>query len=821
MNAHHGWKHRITAAALATLGLVSSSLGAGDVVISQVWGKGNSVPANLPQASYVELFNRTANPIDMSGWSVQVALASSSSWSSMTLAATVQPYSYFLVRVSDGSLTVASDAVFAPTTNILGATGGPVGNKVVLRSTVEALDVACPTGDSTIIDMVGFGSSSNCYETSRAQGISTVGNGLTPTRNSGGCIDTDNNASDFAATIPAPRNSTTAQNICLVSGACCELLTGACGVNSSAACLALGRTYMGDGTSCSPSPCPPAGRCCTALAGLCYVTSLAGCNTVISGRWTTGLTCSSSPTVCGFTDYPIQTTACCFADGTCCQIDLRVWTCESMGGTPPGPAGTACQPLGQPYACGAAAPVNDLCAGATALTTNVARFGSTVPALSNDLCQNLCNHASFSTHGVWFTFTPAVSAQYDVSSCGSLFQSELQVLRVANCTLPATWSYVACSSEEGCSAGFPDTGPCGQYSFSFNAKLRGIHMDAGIVYHVLLTGPGSSGGTGGQSGNYKMMVTPSTDAAFGACCNSVTGQCELRSAAGCASSVPSAAYQGDSTTCTPGLCDIGVGACCSHGGCTLRTFTYCSTIAGTFVDGACLPTPCVTGACCSRVGSCLASIQYSVCIINSGTYLGDNATCSGVTCPQPGACCYPSGLCSLNTETACVSPFPLFGTIGVFQGVGVACVADACPQPGTCCDASLACTFVLESLCLSGSTWTSGGACSANACASGVCCRGATCNTTVAQADCLAAGTAGALYNSSSATCNTGGSNTLPCCHADFNKSLTLEVQDIFDFLNAWFAGSRFAITAGDGATGALAVQNIFDFLNAWFAGGC
>jgi probable HAF family extracellular repeat protein len=54
-----------------------------------------------------------------------------------------------------------------------------------------------------------------------------------------------------------------------------------------------------------------------------------------------------------------------------------------------------------------------------------------------------------------------------------------------------------------------------------------------------------------------------------------------------------------------------------------------------------------------------------------------------------------------------------------------------------------------------------------------------------------------------------------PACPADFNHSGGLEIQDIFDFLNAWFAGSPAADINGGG----LAVQDIFDFLNAWFAG--
>ncbi len=52
-------------------------------------------------------------------------------------------------------------------------------------------------------------------------------------------------------------------------------------------------------------------------------------------------------------------------------------------------------------------------------------------------------------------------------------------------------------------------------------------------------------------------------------------------------------------------------------------------------------------------------------------------------------------------------------------------------------------------------------------------------------------------------------------CPTDFNKSHSLEVQDIFDFLNAWFAGNPSADFNGGG----LSVQDIFDYLNAWFAG--
>jgi hypothetical protein len=52
-------------------------------------------------------------------------------------------------------------------------------------------------------------------------------------------------------------------------------------------------------------------------------------------------------------------------------------------------------------------------------------------------------------------------------------------------------------------------------------------------------------------------------------------------------------------------------------------------------------------------------------------------------------------------------------------------------------------------------------------------------------------------------------------CVADYDCSGELSVQDIFAYLNAWFAGASSADFNGGG----LSVQDIFDFLNAWFAG--
>ena len=62
----------------------------------------------------------------------------------------------------------------------------------------------------------------------------------------------------------------------------------------------------------------------------------------------------------------------------------------------------------------------------------------------------------------------------------------------------------------------------------------------------------------------------------------------------------------------------------------------------------------------------------------------------------------------------------------------------------------------------------------------------------------------------------TSGEAIYTSCPADFNCSGSLTAQDIFDYLNAWFALDPRADVNGSGG---LDLQDTFDFLAAWFAG--
>jgi hypothetical protein len=95
----------------------------------------------------------------------------------------------------------------------------------------------------------------------------------------------------------------------------------------------------------------------------------------------------------------------------------------------------------------------------------------------------------------------------------------------------------------------------------------------------------------------------------------------------------------------------------------------------------------------------------------------------------------------------------------------------------------------------------------------GACCRSSDCVVTT-QAAC--SGSFSGNYRGSGTTCTNPSNGISLCCPANINGYGGVTVQDIFDFLAAYFAGAP----QGDfNNSGAVTVQDIFDFLAAYFAG--
>jgi hypothetical protein len=184
------------------------------IKISQVFGGGGNSGATYSN-DFIELFNQSNTAVDISGWSVQKASATASTWEVTNLCPNggtciLQPGHYYLVQEAAGT-DVNTVALPAPDMTGVIAMGAASG-KIALVANTTMLTGACPTGGG-IVDFVGYGGAGvpNCAEaTATGVGSATVA----AVRKNNGCVDTDNNGSDFVIMGPVPRNSSSPANLC-------------------------------------------------------------------------------------------------------------------------------------------------------------------------------------------------------------------------------------------------------------------------------------------------------------------------------------------------------------------------------------------------------------------------------------------------------------------------------------------------------------------------------------------------------------------------------------------------------------------------------
>jgi hypothetical protein len=179
------------------------------VVISQVYGGGGN-GGSVWKNDYIELFNLSAASVSLTGWSVQYASSTGSSWQVTALSGSIGPGQYYLVKEAAG--TGGTTSLPTPDANgsiSMSATTG----KVALVSSTAALSGTCPTAN--VVDFVGYGSA-NCFEGSGGTG--TLSSTVAALRNNNGCTDSGNNNADFTVGTPNPRNTASSLNPCSGSG---------------------------------------------------------------------------------------------------------------------------------------------------------------------------------------------------------------------------------------------------------------------------------------------------------------------------------------------------------------------------------------------------------------------------------------------------------------------------------------------------------------------------------------------------------------------------------------------------------------------------
>ncbi len=200
-------------ALLAALVLFPAAARAGSsgLVVSQIYGGGGNTGASY-RNDYVELFNAGTGAVELSGWTMQYATAAGTTWQTTPLAGTIAPGRYYLIQLASNSDVGAGlPAADATGTSNLGATSG----KIALVRDAAALTCGASAGscaaDQRVEDLVGYGDATDFEGGGSAPGLS---NTLAALRANDGCTDAGNNASDFAAGTPTPRNSSSAEHLC-------------------------------------------------------------------------------------------------------------------------------------------------------------------------------------------------------------------------------------------------------------------------------------------------------------------------------------------------------------------------------------------------------------------------------------------------------------------------------------------------------------------------------------------------------------------------------------------------------------------------------
>ncbi|SDF81503.1 lamin tail domain-containing protein [Terriglobus roseus] len=197
----------------------------GHLVIAQIYGGGSNSSAAYAH-DYVMLYNPTGAAISLSGYSLQYASVSGTSWTTEVLPAdSVQPGHYYLIGLYSNSQQSGTDVGAALPTPDFQATsatylsGGTEHTqnyginmsaqygKVLLSNsaTITPAGTSCPVGLANTVDFVGFGSA-NCYEGSAPAGNSGYTNSTAVARKDPS-IDSDDNAADFQQISATPHNS--------------------------------------------------------------------------------------------------------------------------------------------------------------------------------------------------------------------------------------------------------------------------------------------------------------------------------------------------------------------------------------------------------------------------------------------------------------------------------------------------------------------------------------------------------------------------------------------------------------------------------------
>jgi hypothetical protein len=168
---------------------------------------------------FVEIFNRSSAPVDLTGWSLQYQTAAPKTtpvtWSVVPLTSISIPAGgYYLAQLYSTNATVGAALPQTPDESNTAINMSATAGKIVLLNTTTLLTCGFSAGSCAgatgIVDFVGFGNATTGgaseYEGTPAPTASNTG---VLVRAGDGCTDTDNNGADFTVlTIAAATDVT-------------------------------------------------------------------------------------------------------------------------------------------------------------------------------------------------------------------------------------------------------------------------------------------------------------------------------------------------------------------------------------------------------------------------------------------------------------------------------------------------------------------------------------------------------------------------------------------------------------------------------------
>lgn len=508
-------------------------------------------------------------------------------------------------------------------------------------------------------------------------------------------------------------------------GACCGP-DGACALTIPEDCVAP-NAYQGDGTDCSPNPCPQYPGACCHLDGSCTIRLAFECHSpdVFLG---VGTTCDPNPC--------LQPGACCYPDGLCMVRlpDECIPPSVFLGD------GVTCDP--------------DPCPHPLAGSIRAWGAGTPVPAPNKDFIAVSAGGG----HGLGLKTDGTVVAwgRNDKGQCNVPGQYT-DVIAVAG-----GWAHSLCLRSNGSIVAWGDNsgGQCNIPSPNggFVAISAGGYVSLGLRSNGEIESWGAAGDPPYPNTNFIAVAAGwsfamglKSDGSIVAWGDNSAGQCIVPSpnadfARIAAGGLHGIGLKADGTIVAWG--DNNYGQCnaptSSEGFTGIAAGTWHSLAlradgrvqgwgdddygeaSGSFLNGGVVAVSAgfghslglldhLTGACCNVDGTCdLTRSEY--CLL-PGTYQGDGTVCEPNLCTQPlGACCLTDGSCQLSVAAECTPP-------NVFMGAHASCDPNPCPQPGACCFQDGHCTTRVTSVCAAeGGTFTGEGVpCTPSPC-SGACC---------------------------------------------------------------------------------------------------